>query len=95
MKIKITTIFRDRLSEQVEFIAKDKPTAARNFKTDILNRIKEIPKSPYSYRRSIFFNRADVRDLIFKGYIVVFKVDESNQTIEIFGFCKWQENPSK
>ena len=95
MKIKITPYFRNRLSAQVEFIAIDKTTAARNFKTDILNCIKEIPKSPYAYRRSIFFNRADVRDMIFKGYIVVFKVDESNQIIEIFGFCKWQENPSK
>ncbi len=91
MKIKITTDFRDRLNEQIEYIAKDKPSAARNFKKQILNRIKEIPKMPYAYRQSIFFDRDNIRDMIFKGYVVVFKIDERNQIIEIFGFSKWQE----
>ncbi len=93
MKIKIANSFRDRLNEQVEYIAKDKPSAARNFKTQILNRIKEIPKMPYAFRQSIFFDRADIRDLIFKGYIVVFKIDESQQLIQVFGFSKWQAKP--
>ena len=95
MKIKITTGFRDRLNEQIEYIAKDKPSAARNFKTQILSRIKEIPKMPYAYRQSIFFDRADIRDLIFKGYVVVYKINESKQVIEVFGFSKWLENPFK
>ena len=93
MKIEITTEFRDRLNDQIEYIAKDKPTAARNFKSQLLNRIKEIPNMPYAYRQSIFFDQADIRDLIFKGYIVVFKVDENEQLIKVFGFSKWQEKP--
>ena len=93
MKIKITTDFRDRLNDQIEYIAKDKPTAARNFKTQILNQINEIPKMPHAYCQSIFFNRDDIRDLIFKGYVVVFKIDESNQLIEVFGFSKRQDKP--
>jgi plasmid stabilization system protein ParE len=43
MKIKITRGFRDKLNAQVEYIAKDKPGAARKFKNDIISRIKEIP----------------------------------------------------
>lgn len=95
MKIKLTKGFKDKLNAQVEFIAKDKPAAARKFKNEIISRIKEIPTKPYIYRKSIFFDREDIRDLIFKGYIIVYKINTESQTIEVFGFTKWQEGPLK
>jgi plasmid stabilization system protein ParE len=64
MKLRILKSFRDKLNEQIEYIAKDKPRAARKFKSDILRRIKEIHAMPFAYRRSIFFDREDIRDLI-------------------------------
>ena len=90
MKLRILKSFRDKLNEQVEYIAKDKPRAARKFKTDILKRIKEIPSMPFACRRSIFFDREDIRDLIYKGYIVVYKVDETEGIITVFGFTKYK-----
>lgn len=95
MKLRILKSFRDKLNEQVKYIAKDKPGAARKFKTDVLRRIKEIPSMPYACRRSIFFERDDIRDLIFKGYIVVYKVDESEGVVIVFGFSKYKKEPFK
>ena len=92
MKLRILKSFRDKLNEQVEYIAKDKPGAARKFKSEILRRIKEIPSMPFACRRSIFFDRDDIRDLIYKGYIVVYKVDETEGIITIFGFTKYKDN---
>ncbi len=54
MKLKITKSFRDKLNNQIEYIAKDKPIAARKFKNDILKLIEVIPKMPYIHRKSIF-----------------------------------------
>ena len=93
MKLKVLTSFRDKLNNQIEFIAKDKPFAARKFKSEIISRIKEIPQMPYKHRKAIFFDREDIRDFIYKGYIVVFKVNEKECAIEIFGFTKYEENP--
>jgi plasmid stabilization system protein ParE len=90
MKLRILKSFRDKLNEQVEYIAKDKPRAARKFKTDILKRIKEIPSMPFACRRSIFFDREDIRDLIYKGYIIVYTVDENEGIITVFGFTKYK-----
>ena len=90
MKLRILKSFRDKLNEQVEYIAQDKPGAARKFKTDVLKRIKEIPSMPFACRRSIFFDREDIRDLIFKGYIIVYKVDESKGVTTVFGFTKYK-----
>jgi len=76
MKLRILNSFGDKLNDQVDYIAQDKPGAARRFKSEILERIKEIPKMPYANRKSIFFDREDIRDLIYKGYIVVYIVDD-------------------
>lgn len=95
MNLKISQSFKNRLAAQVEYIAQDKPSAARKFKSEILERIKEIPEMPFKHRKSIFFDREDIRELIFKGYVIVYKVDTQSQTIEVFGFTKYEENPFK
>jgi plasmid stabilization system protein ParE len=95
MKLKFTKGFREKLNAQVDYIAKDKPTAARKFKNDLIARIKEIPEMPFKHRKSIFFNREDIRDLVFKGYITIYRVNGDLKEIEVFGFTKYQENPFK
>ena len=71
MRLRILTSFGDKLNDQVEYIAKDKPAAARKFKSEVIERIKGIPKMPYANRKSIFFDREDIRDLLSKGYVIV------------------------
>lgn len=55
------------------------------------NRIKAIPGNPFKHRKSIYFENQNIRDLIFKGYTVVFRISENQ--IEIFGFVKYQKDP--
>lgn len=93
MKLKITKSFRDKLGAQVDFIAKDKPIAARRFKNDIIKKIKEIPKMPLKNRKSIFFDKDDIRDLVFKGYIVIYIVKKEEDSVEVFGFIKYEQRP--
>ena len=95
MKVKISNSFKEKLNDQVEFIAKDKPSAARKFKSEIIQRIREIPQMPFINRKSIFFNRDDIRDLIYKGYIIIYKINEREKIIEVFGFTKYEEYPFK
>lgn len=89
MRIRVSKEFRKKLDAQIDYIAKDKPIAARRFKNRLFEEIKKIPGFPYSYRRSIFFDNEDVRDLIYKGYVIVFRIREN--TIEIFGFFHFQD----
>ena len=48
---------------------------------------------PYACRRSIFFERDDIRDLVFKGYVIVYKVDDSEKVVTVFGFSKYKNKP--
>ena len=93
MRLRILTSFGDKLNDQVEYIAKDKPATARKFKSEVIKRIKGIPKMPYANRKSIFFDREDIRDLVFKGYVIVYKINTENQTIDVFGFTKYENDP--
>ena len=86
MKVKILSSFSMKLADQVEYIAFDKPLAARKFKEDILKLLKEIPTNPFSFRKSIYFDDANIREVIFKGYKIVFRITEDS--IEVFGFIK-------
>ncbi|MDD2550084.1 MAG: type II toxin-antitoxin system RelE/ParE family toxin [Bacteroidales bacterium] len=92
MKILFKESFLKRLENQIEYISSDSPKRARKFKNDLLNRIKEITANPYKYRKSIYFEDSHIRDLIFKGYTVVFRINENQ--IEVFGLVKYQKDPT-
>jgi len=91
--LKYLSLSGKKLNLQIEYIAKDKATAARKFKEEILQRIKEVPAMPYCNRKSIFFDDDEIRDLIYKGYIVVYKINKKDQIIKIFGFTKYEDKP--
>ena len=91
MKIIFKESFIRRLENQVEYIAVDSPVQARKFKTELLNRIKRIPFNPTQNRKSVYFENNNIRDLIFKGYTIVYRIQDT--TIEIFGFVKYQHSP--
>jgi plasmid stabilization system protein ParE len=90
MKIIFKDTFVNRLENQIDYISLDSPKRTIKFKSDLLNRIKEISLNPYQYRKSIYFEDESIRDLIFKGYTIVFRITDDN--IEIFGFVKFQKD---
>ena len=92
MKIVFKDTFINRLEDQLNYIALDSLGRARKFKSDLFHRIKQIPANPYLSRKSIYFNDETIRDLVFKGYTIVFRVNDND--IEIFGFVKFQNHPT-
>ncbi len=92
MKVIFKETFLNRLESQLEYVSLDSPMRARKFKSDLLQRIREITQKPYSYRKPIYFEDLKIRDLIFKGYTIVFRLTE--ERIEIFGVDKYQNQPT-
>ena len=76
----------------MKFISKDSKPRALNFKSEIDNEINNLDNMPYKFRKSIYFEDENIRDLIFKGYTIVYKVDEQNETILIIGIKKYQDS---
>ena len=90
MNLIIQRSFYLKLDRQLKYIAFDKPKAANKFRKDIFVKINEIPSRPMSYKKSSFFDDERFRELIFKGYRVVFEIRKD--LISVFGFHKWEED---
>jgi plasmid stabilization system protein ParE len=91
MKIKLTIDFQKDLMNIVAFISSDKPLAARKFKNDLVASIKKDLVTPYSYKKSIYFDNINYRDYVFKGYTTICKVDLENEIVYIIGVLKHKE----
>jgi len=73
-----------------DYIAQDSKNRANKFKKEIKKLIENIHHMPYKCRKSIYFDDDNIRDLIFKGYTIVYKVDESKEQITIIGIKKYK-----
>lgn len=86
----MNTIFRDdflnELDNILEFIANDNISRAINFADELYKKIYNLQNMPYKFRRSTSFNADNIRDLIFKGYVVPYLIDGEN--IVILGIFK-------
>ncbi len=91
MKVKFTDDFSQLLARNVLYISWDKPEAAKKIRKDLIKNLKKDLKFPYHFKKSIYFDNELIRDYVFKGYTSVYKINEIEQTVEIFGFIKYIE----
>ena len=89
MNLEFLPAFVNRLEGFVEIIAEDKPSAARKFHKEIINACKEIQNFPYKHRKSIYFDDEDIRDLAYKGFVIIYKIELD--TIRVFAFINRNE----
>ena len=80
MKVSFTEDFMLQLKEQIKYIAKDKPIAARKFKKDLVN--------PFYFKKSIYFDEEKYRDYVFKGYTAIIRIESELEIVYIIGFLK-------
>ncbi len=91
MKIVRSQKYTKSLQEAIRFISLDSKTSALNFKYVLDTHINNLDSMPLKFRKSIYFNDDNIRDLIFKGYTVVYKIDTIKDTITIIGLQNTQE----
>lgn len=92
VKIQFKKSFYNRLSQHLSYLSEHSPKAERLFKSGLFSEISKIHEHPYKNRKSIFFNDTEIRDLVFKKHVIVYKI-ESDRII-VFGFLKHQQNPT-
>ena len=83
MQIIYKRTFEKQLLHIVNYIAQDKVNASIKFANDLEKLIFLIPENPLKYKSSIYFQNESVRDMTYKGYTIVYKVDFQKSTIEV------------
>ena len=92
MKIEITKDYRLDLNEQIRYISKDKPQAAKKFKIDLILNIKKDLKHPFNFKKSRYYNDENIRDYVFKGYTFGYEINTKQNYIVIFAFIKHKKS---
>lgn len=83
--------FLSQLDAVLDFYSKDSIETARAFYSELVERLKNISYMPYRFRKNKTINREDTRDLIFKGYVVVFRIEQDH--IKILAIYKHNLTP--
>lgn len=81
------------LNAILDFIGKDSSVNALNFAKKLEEKVNNLPHFPYKCRRSIKANDENVRDLIFYGYVIPYRINTKKNRIEIlgiFGENEWE-----
>jgi len=89
LKIIIEISFSEPLFKILTTIAKDKKSASKKFNKDLNDKINLLLDSPFMCRKSIYFEDIKYRDLIFKGYTIIYKVEDD--AIKVLDIFKWQD----
>ena len=75
--------FKNQLTKILKYIAKDKIIASEKFYTDLNKMIEEIQNFPFKHRKSIYFNDDNIRDMIFNGYTIIYRINIKKDLIEV------------
>ncbi|PAF49276.1 hypothetical protein BKH41_03865 [Helicobacter sp. 12S02232-10] len=89
MQVIKTARFKSELQKIVAFIAVYNPQNAIKFKDDLLQKLFKIPDMPYSHRQSELFNQENIREFIFKGYVVIYRITENIELLGIYRDNIW------
>ena len=91
MQVIKSKIFDAQLDTIIDFIASDSIDNALKFINDLEKNISALAHMPLKFRQSIYFNDPNIRDYIFKGYVVPYMVDKDKKQIVLLGIIKYRE----
>jgi len=85
MQIVKSTRYLEELETMLGFIAEDSLSRALQFADTLNAQVMELDTMPYKHRASLKSVNKNVRDLVFKGYVIPYRVNKSKNRIEILG----------
>ena len=93
MEILSSTLFQNQLKELFTPYLKSDLKGIKDFKLYLDTVILNIPSKVNKYKRSIYFDDDNIRDLEHQGYTIPFYLDEATQTYVILGIIEQAQHP--
>ncbi len=83
MQINRSPRYKNNLFQILDYIAQDKLSASENFLNELDKLINNLPNFPFKFRRSKYFDNENIRDMIYNGYTIIYRVNKAKNTIDI------------
>ena len=71
----------DRVSEIVDYIAQDKPSAAEKWVNTVFSKVEELKSSPEIGRIVPDINNSQFRELIYGNYRIIYRIEKKQISI--------------
>ncbi|HPG38803.1 MAG TPA: type II toxin-antitoxin system RelE/ParE family toxin [bacterium] len=81
MKIVWSALALSRMNEIMDYISLDKPDAARKWAENLFEKIENLQLFPKSGRVVPELKRADIRELIYGNYRIIYKIQLESTVI--------------
>ena len=88
MKILCSDAYQSQLKAILDTFAEEDFSATKNFKLYLDTIIINIPTKVNKYKKSIFFDDENIKDVEHKGFNIPFYIDKENDTFLILGIVK-------
>jgi len=88
MNIITSKLYEEQLKNILELLVKDDYDASKKFKMYLDTIIINIPSKEKKYKKSIYFDNENIKDVEFQGCRIIFYVDNSNNSYIILGITK-------
>ena len=88
MQILCTEFFEKGLKEILEKLAKEDLAATKNFKMYLDTVIINIPTKVQKYKKSIYFDDDNIRDVEHQGFRIPFLFDKENDIYLLLGIIE-------
>ena len=88
MEILCSELYEKQLQEILKPIADNDISHAKYFKMYLDTLIVNIPTKAKKYKKSIYCDDENIKDLEYENYTIVFYIDDSNTAYIILGIVK-------
>ena len=88
MKILSSPLYQEQLKAILSPVLEHDPQNAKSFKLYLDTIIINMPSKARKYKKSIYFDDENIRDIEHQGYTIPFYMDEDNDTYLILGITQ-------
>ena len=88
MNIICSELYEKQLKEILEPLSREDFKATKSFKLYLDTLILNMPTKVKKYKKSLFFDNENIKDLECQGYTIPFMLDKENGTFVVLGIVK-------
>ena len=92
MSVVLSQKFQRELRTIAAFIAFDSTVRAKAFAKSVREACAGLDFMPYKFRKSLKFDDENVRDLVFKGYVLPYRVETLGNGTNVYVLGIYKEN---
>ena len=88
MEILCSELYEDQLKEILSPMIQEDVALAKKFKIYLDTLIVNIPTKAKKYKKSIYFDDENIKDLEYENYTVVFSIEQNDSSYIIIGIIE-------